>query len=101
MIILFLVVSCFIRYDEVIMHRPIDRDAELEPDSPSDRRRLGRQIDVSPALIPLLRGTSIDDLHDPQADDEPDQLAAVRGIIIWVFISAVLLLLLVKIIWFR
>jgi hypothetical protein len=100
-VILFLVDFFFIRYDEVIMHRPIDRDAELEPDSTSDRRRLGRQIDVSPALLPLLRGTSIDDLHDPQADDEPDQLAAARGIVIWVLISAVLLVLSVKIIWFR
>jgi hypothetical protein len=89
------------------MHRPIDRDAELEPDPISDHRRLGPQIYVIPALIPLQRGTSIDDLHDPQADDEPDepdQLASARGIIIWVLISAVLLVLsvlLVRIIWFR
>jgi hypothetical protein len=54
-----------------------------------------------PALTPHYYGEPPKTiLHDPQADDEPDQLAAARGIVIWVLISAVLLLL-VKIIWFR
>jgi hypothetical protein len=75
---------------DLIMHRPIDRDAEFEPDIASDRCRLGRPNDVRRALIPLLHGTATDDLHAPQADAEPDQLASARGIVVWVLISVVL-----------
>ena len=79
--------------DPVASH-PIDRDAELEPAAAPDRRRAGRLDDVSPALIPLLRGDSSDQLCDYPIDKEPDQLGAFRGIIIWTLISAVFFALL-------
>jgi hypothetical protein len=77
-----------------VASHPIDRDAELEPAAAPDRRRAGRLDDVSPALIPLLRGDSSDQLRDYPIDEEPDQLGAFRGIIIWTLISAVFFALL-------
>jgi hypothetical protein len=75
------------------MLRPVDRDAELEPDIAADRRRPGRQDDVNPSLVPLLRGTTDREL------DDPDQLASARGILVWVFISAVLSVILLAWLW--
>ena len=75
-------------------HHPIDRDAELEPAVAPDRRRPGRRDDVSSTLIPLLRGDSPDQLRDYLIDEEPDQLRAFRGIIIWTLISAIFFALL-------
>jgi hypothetical protein len=37
------------------MYRPLDPDAELEPDLAADRRSPGREDEVSLELIPLLR----------------------------------------------
>ena len=45
-------------------------------------------------LIPLLRGDSPDQLRDYLIDEEPDQLRAFRGIIIWTLISTILFALL-------
>jgi len=71
------------------MHRTVDREAELEPDIPSDRRRAGRRDDASPTLIPLLQGNYPNEVHDPAAgDDDHNQLAAARGMVVWVLISA-------------
>ena len=71
-----------------LVNHPIDRDAELQPLAALERRRAGRLDDVSPALIPLLRGDSSDQLGGYPIDDEPDQLGAFRGITIWALISA-------------
>jgi hypothetical protein len=71
------------------MRRLLDRDAELEPELAEDRRRPGRADGVSPELIPLLRGTPVADAKSPYPDDDdPDQLASARGVVIWVLISA-------------
>jgi hypothetical protein len=76
------------------MHRPIDRDAELEADIAPARRRSGRAEEVSAALIPLLRGTAASDLHE-----EPDQLSGSRGVIGWMLISVAFWVVLVAAIW--
>lgn len=67
------------------MGRQLDREAELEVGTAPDRRRSGRINDVSPELIPLLRGTSTD-----QDAKDPDQLSASRSIAVWVLISVAL-----------
>jgi hypothetical protein len=64
-----------------------NRGARLEPDTLPDRRRPGRRDDVSPVLIPLLRGDSITSLSGNPAADEPVDLGASRGVIIWALIS--------------
>ena len=63
----------------------IDRQAEMEPDVWHDRRRLGREDDVRPDLIPLLRGT-LPYTKDMDEEDH-DQLAASRGVVIWASVS--------------
>ena len=52
-------------------------------DTLSDRRRPGRTNNVNPELIALLRGTAPDgpDLL-PEPDEESDQLAAARGLVV-------------------
>jgi hypothetical protein len=75
-------------------HHSIDRDAELEPATAPDRRRLGRREDVSPMLIPLLRDDFSARLRNHLIDEEPDQLRSFRGIILWVPVSAALWVLL-------
>jgi hypothetical protein len=65
----------------------IDRQAETEPDVKDDRRRPGRQDDVSPDLIPLLRGTL--PYTKDEAEEDHDPLAACRGVVIWALTSAV------------
>jgi hypothetical protein len=73
------------------MHRSIEPDTETN--AAPDRHATGGQNDASPTLDPLLREITGGGLHNPQDDDESDQLASARGIVIWVFISAVLLAL--------
>jgi hypothetical protein len=70
------------------MRRPLDRDAELEPELAEDRRTPGRPEGASSELNPLLRGTPLADAKLPYPDDDADQLASARGIVIWVLISA-------------
>ena len=56
----------------------------------ADRRRPGRRPDISPQLIPLLRGT-LEPIPEQEIDpDEPDQLQAARGLVFGTVISAVL-----------
>jgi hypothetical protein len=67
----------------------IDRSPELEPEPDFDyeRRRPGRQGDVSPELIPVLRGTlPYADIHE---EDDQDQLAPSRGVVFWTLAAAV------------
>jgi hypothetical protein len=63
----------------------IDREAEAEPDVRRDRRRPGRQDDVSPDLVPLLRATF--PYIEDEAEEDRDQLAASRGIVIWTLLT--------------
>ena len=78
-----------------------------KPNRARDRRRPGRQDDVSPELIPLLRGEVIDGLVEPGIhpdlplfDDDEDPLQAARGVLMglitgmafWVSVCAVLAL---------
>jgi hypothetical protein len=67
-----------------------NRDAELEPD-----RLSGRRADVSPMLISLLHEDSLGGLSGQPSDGETNQLGSPRGIVIWLFISAVMWALLV------
>jgi hypothetical protein len=78
----------------MVRQNPIDRDAELEPATAPDRRRSGRRDDVSPTLIPLLRGDFSAQLNGHLIDEEADQLRSAKGVIIWVLISAASLTLL-------
>jgi hypothetical protein len=78
----------------MVRQNSVDRDAELEPATAPDRRRLGRRDDVNPTLVPLLRGKFSAQLRDHLIDEEPDQLRSSRGIVLWVLISAALLALL-------
>ena len=72
-----------------MMNRQLDREAELEVGAAPDRRRSGRMSDVSPELLPLLRGTSTD-----QDAKHSDQLSASRSIAVWVLVSIGLWILL-------
>jgi hypothetical protein len=65
-----------------------NRDAELNVDTTPDRRRVGRQDDFSPMLIPLMREESLERLFVEPIDDEPVQLRAFGGIFIWALIAA-------------
>ena len=67
----------------------------------TDRRRPGRRTDVSPELVPLLRGEfdpAIEDGSTERADttdtgiefDEPDQLRGSRGLVAGLAISGAL-----------
>jgi hypothetical protein len=77
-------------YDMRPLVAKIGRGVEPLADAPPDRRRSGRQTEVSPVLIPLLREDSkTSDLPCHPADDRQDQLRASRGIIIWTLISAI------------
>jgi hypothetical protein len=76
-----------------IMRQPVDRNAELEPTVAEDRRRPGRQDDISPELVAMLRGSYADTFDDP-VDDQPDQLASARGIVIWTLVSAAMVIVL-------
>jgi hypothetical protein len=83
--------------DFAVSERPevlTNRDAELELDTLSERRRPGRRVDVSPVLISLMREDSLGGLSDEPTDDEPAQLRPPRGIVIWSVISAAMLALL-------
>lgn len=70
-----------------------------------DRRRPGRAEEVNPALLPLLRGTA--HVNDNQAacttpavdEDDPDNLAAAKGIIMGVGLSAGFWLCLGALVW--
>jgi hypothetical protein len=66
----------------------INRLAELELDTSTDRRRPGRRDHASLALIPLLREESSERLSFEPADDSFDSLRGSRGIIIWASVSA-------------
>jgi hypothetical protein len=80
------------------MHRQVDREAELEPSLAPDRRRPGRQDDISPELIPLLRGDASDAVTDQPPVDDHDALASSRGIVGWVVVSAAVWLVLVAVV---
>ena len=74
---------------------PITSDVaqpQLEADVVADRRRPGRRDDVSPVLIPLLRGVSADTgAADEQCDDndhlDDSALGAAKGLTIGLLIS--------------
>ena len=57
---------------------PIDGADRLEPPDLLDRRRPGRRNDLSPELIPLLRGKTDSDTHpedDMWASEDPGSAA--------------------------
>jgi hypothetical protein len=55
-----------------------------------NRRRPRRIDDVSPELIPLLRGPSDTDVKDiKESVDESDDLSAARGVIWWVLLLVI------------
>jgi hypothetical protein len=82
-----------------MVYRPINREADSGADAAPDRRRAGRDNDVSLALIPLLRGTPIDHLSDPEADEDLDPLAGARGVLFWALVSIALWMLIARAIW--
>ncbi len=65
-------------------------DVEIsEATRPRERRRPGRRDDVSPELIPLLRGEVVDGLVEPGIhpefplfDDDEDPIRAARGVLV-------------------
>jgi DNA-binding response OmpR family regulator len=65
-----------------------NRDAEPSIDITVDRRRPGRQDDVIPMLIPLMRRDPLERLFVEPTDREPDQHVAFVGIFIWGLMSA-------------
>ena len=82
-----------------MIDEPIDRETRLDTDAPPDRRRAGRRTDVSPELIPLLRDSSRDSFPDLADDENPDELAAARGIWFATFVSIILWLLIALAAW--
>jgi hypothetical protein len=52
-----------------------------------DRRRPGRLENVAPSLLSLLRDPAHDRSFNPETDEEPDQLSAMRGILLAVLVS--------------
>ena len=74
------------------MTEPVnDVGLPVTDDTLSGRRRPGRANNVSLGLIPLLRGTAPDgpDLL-PELDEESDQLAAARGLVVGGLLSLAL-----------
>jgi hypothetical protein len=66
---------------EVSGRHSIDRSPELETAWGFERRRPGRREEVSPDLIPVLRGTL---LYSAQmAEEDRDQLAPSRSVVMW------------------
>lgn len=82
-----------------MIDEPIGQEGHLDTDAPPDRRRLGRLNDVSPELIPLLRGSSRDSLPDLADDENPHDLAAARGILFAAFVSIILWALIALAVW--
>ncbi len=74
---------------------PLITDVNQPEAAVSDRRRPGRSTQVSPELIPILRGDGTVDPSQDEIDgqdeleqDDPEQLAAARGILTGVLLSA-------------
>jgi hypothetical protein len=79
---------------------PIDKPEVPETDHAlKDRRRPGRSDDVSPGLISLLRGTACVDADASEWVEEPDELAAARGVIAGLSLSVPLWLAIGLILW--
>ena len=77
------------RFKELL--RPTEHDAA--PARVKDRRRPGRPEQVSPHLIPLLRNPAPADLRPPQSGEASarpvkENLAAMKGIVAAVALSA-------------
>jgi hypothetical protein len=83
----------------MMVYHPINEGADPRAETAQDRRRAGRDNNVSLALVQLLRGTSIDHLSDPEADEDPDPLAGARGILFWGLFSIALWMLVVRAVW--
>jgi hypothetical protein len=67
---------------------PIDRVDRLEADAaPLDRRRPGRRNDISPALIPLLRGKGDSDARPEEIIWASASKSEVRGVFMGLLIS--------------
>jgi hypothetical protein len=78
---------------------PIDQEDGFESDMTSDRRRPGRQNDVNPALIPLLRGDVDNEGPSLGENEDPDPIAALRGIVLATPIAIILWILVGIAIW--
>ena len=81
-------------YHHVMVSDPIDTSADLDAGAVPDRRRPGRRDDMSPELIPLLRGNAPPDLSMLEPNEKPDQLSIPRGMALALYISATVWVLL-------
>jgi hypothetical protein len=77
------------------MHHRVDRQAELTTGTEPNRRGEGRTDDHDPDLA---WDHAADDLPVTDPEDT-DQLAASRGIVVWMLASVVFWLLLLGVLW--
>jgi hypothetical protein len=82
-------------HDEALLRKRLDMTSSdaVTADAPGgisthERRRRGRMENVSPALLPLLRGDGPEDRRPPQSDG--DDLDSARGVIAGTAIGAAL-----------
>jgi hypothetical protein len=71
-----------------MVSNPIGTSAGLEVGAVPDRRRPRRRDDVSPELIPLLRGNAPPNLSVLEPNEEPGQLSISRGVALALYVSA-------------
>jgi hypothetical protein len=80
-------------YHHVMVGDPIGTSVDLDVGAVPDRRRPGRRDDVSPELIPLLRGNAPPNLSVLESN-EPGQLSISRGMALALYVSATVWVLL-------
>jgi hypothetical protein len=78
----------------------VDQQAEFESTIVQYRRRPGLKYDVSAEPIPCLHRTNSEWFGNP-TDEDHDQLASARGIVIWSAILAGLMAVSIVWLWWR